>query len=160
MPSGGDRYNAAVVEHWRRRRTPVRVHVVPGAWPDPTPQDLERLATVLQGVAGHGAGGSGAGGDGAHGGGDAECGVVLLDGLVGSAAPEVVLACAALRPTAILVHSLLSDGASASGERAREMDEREGRALAAAHAVIVTSDWARREVERRYGLVAAVAEPG
>src|SRR5690606_31982321 len=74
--------------------------------------------------------------------------------------PEVVEACAAQRPTAILVHSLLSDGASASGARAREMDEREGRALTAAHAVIVTSDWAAREVGRRYGLPASAAPPG
>jgi glycosyltransferase involved in cell wall biosynthesis len=144
-PSGGDRYDATVAEHWARRGTPIETKAVPGAWPDPTGEDLRRLAAVLRtrsAVAG------------------SEPGAVLLDGLVGCAAPDVVAGCAAERPTAILVHSLLSEGAGAVGRRARELEAREARSLAAAHAVIVTSQWARLKVERRYGLTATVAPPG
>jgi glycosyltransferase involved in cell wall biosynthesis len=137
-PSGGDRYDAAVAAAWARRGRAVRVEAVPGGWPRPSSEDLSRLAAVL-----------GTRGDGP----------VLVDGLVACAAPEEVERSASVRPTAVLVHATLSDGAGAVGEEARRFDEAEGRALRAASLVVATSRWARAELERRYGLEGVVVAP-
>ena len=139
-PSGGDRYDETVVAQWRRQGRRVEVHAVPGAWPWPTTRDVARLADLTQVL---------------------PPGPVLLDGLVGCAVPEVVERSAAVRPTVVLVHSLLADGAGAEGEQAAELDRRERRALAAAHGVVVTSAWSRARLAERHGVVgAAVARPG
>lgn len=159
-PSGGDRYDALLAAAWRARGREVHVEAVPGSWPRPTGEDLAGLADVLLGgpsapvthrssrrpmrhESGEGAG------------------PVLLDGLVGCAAPEVVERCAARRPTTVLVHAVLSEGAGASGEDAAAMDRSEARALRAAGAVVATSRFAAEDLRRRYGLTeVAVAEPG
>lgn len=139
-PSGGDRYDAALVTQWRSLGREVRVIPVPGAWPWPTREELEGLHGLL-GTLGEGP--------------------VLLDGLVGSAAPEAVERSATARPTVVLVHSLLADGAGATGASAADLDRRERRALAAAHAVVTNSGWARGLLAERLGIRdAAVAEPG
>ncbi|MGD8200569.1 glycosyltransferase family 4 protein [Ornithinimicrobium sp. W1679] len=166
-PSGGDRYDAAVAAAWRARGRRVRVEAVAGSWPRPTGEDLGRLAEVLLG-------GSSAASvshrssrrpvcsesgepEGPEGGG----GPVLIDGLVGCAAPEVVERCAARRPTALLVHAVLSEGAGAAGEDAAALDRAEARALRAAGVVVATSRFAAQELERRYGLTdVVVARPG
>lgn len=172
-PSGGDRYDAAVVAAWRARGRPVQVEAVPGSWPRPSEADLAGLAEVL--LDGPSAAsvshlssrrpmchGSGAGvtvGD--RGGRHDAGGPVLLDGLVGCAAPEVVERCAAARPTAVLVHAVLSEGAGATGEDAAALDRAEARALGAADLVVATSRFAAGDLRRRYGLAeVAVAEPG
>lgn len=137
-PSGGDRYDAALAAQWRRLRRPVDVVAVAGGWPWPTPAEVARLE---ERVAGTGPG------------------PVLLDGLVGCSAPQAVERCAALRPTAVLVHSLLAEGAGATGQAAAELDRREARALAGAHAVVTTSGWARERLAVRHGVRDAVVAP-
>src|SRR5207245_672860 len=76
--------------------------------------------------------------------------VVLLDGLVASAVPDVLVPQARrLRPV-VLVHMPLGDDA-------------EGEALAAAYAVVTPSDWTRRRLLDLYALPADrvhVATPG
>lgn len=140
-PSGGDRYDAAVAAAWRRRGLgQLDVVPVPGRWPRPSSEDLAALQVALHGQ-----------------------GPVVLDGLLGCAAPEVVERYAASRPVVILLHSLLADGAGAVGGEAQRWDEREGRALAACRAVVVTSRFAARQVHDRHGLQlprVAVARPG
>jgi glycosyltransferase involved in cell wall biosynthesis len=87
--------------------------------------------------------------------------VVLLDGLIASAAPEALVAQAhRLRPV-VLVHMPLGhrppDGEAVT-VRARERE-----VLAAAAAVVTTSAWARRRLVELYALPADrvhVAEPG
>jgi glycosyltransferase involved in cell wall biosynthesis len=69
--------------------------------------------------------------------------VVLLDGLIASPAPDVLVPHARRLRQVVLMHMPLGD----AGERA---------VLEAAAAVITTSDWTRR----RLGLPAVVAEPG
>lgn len=141
QPSGGDRYDAALATALRRRSVAVVVAGVPGRWPWPDAQDRRRLAEVLtQAPAGQG-------------------GPVLVDGLVASAAPQEVEACAALRPTAVLVHSRLSSGAGAEGPQAEELDRREARALRAADVVVATSQWGARELRAAYGLERVVVAP-
>ncbi len=140
QPSGGDRYDAAVVGRWREVGRPVELLSVTGGWPRPAPREEEHLAGLLRG------------GDG---------GPVLLDGLVGCSAPAVVEQTVARRPVVLLVHALLADGAGAVGEDASELDRRERRALLAADAVVTISDWAGRRILERHGVAGAtVARPG
>ena len=73
--------------------------------------------------------------------------LVLLDGLIASRAPEALVAHAGRLRQVVLLHMPLGD-------------RREREALAAADAVVTTSDWARRRVAELYGLSAHVAEPG
>ena len=74
--------------------------------------------------------------------------IVLLDGLVASPAPEVLVPEANRLRQVVLVHMPLED-------------EREREVLEAAAAVITTSEWARRRIEDLYGLPDVhVAEPG
>ncbi len=76
--------------------------------------------------------------------------VVLLDGLVASPAPDVLVPHAGRLRQVVLMHMPIGD--------ARERD-----VLAAAAAVITTSHWTRRRLSELYGLPAErihVAEPG
>ena len=80
--------------------------------------------------------------------------MVLLDGLIASAAPEVLVPQARRLRQVVLVHMPL--GPPASGAREREV-------LAAAAAVVTTSAWTRRRLGELYALPADrvhVAEPG
>ncbi len=74
--------------------------------------------------------------------------VVLLDGLIASPAPEALVPHARRLRQIILMHMPLGDG--------RERD-----VLAAATAVVATSEWTRRRLEELYALQCVhVAEPG
>jgi len=74
--------------------------------------------------------------------------VVLLDGLVASPAPHVLVPEADRLRQVVLVHMPFED-------------ERERAVLEAAAAVITTSQWTRRRLEELYGLAEVhVAEPG
>jgi glycosyltransferase involved in cell wall biosynthesis len=129
-PSGGNVYDVRVCDGLAARGWPVREVEAPGAWPHPDRADLARLAALVAEVP-----------DGA---------VVLVDGLVGSAAPEELESLAARARLVLLVHMPLAD-------------EREARALAAADAVVVTSRWTRRWLVDAYRLDPAtvrVAVPG
>lgn len=139
-PSGGDRYDAAILARWRHLGREVAEVRVPGDWPWPTDAQLAALDRVL----------------------DAQGGTpVLVDGLVGCAAPGPVRRSAEARPTSLLLHSLLADGAGETGDAAAELDRRERRSLAAAHLVVTVSDWAREELRSRHGVgEVAVARPG
>ncbi|AXH96912.1 glycosyltransferase family 4 protein [Ornithinimicrobium avium] len=139
-PSGGDRYDAAIVGRWRHLGREVNQVRAEGDWPWPSEAQRTALDVRLDALG---------------------PGAVLVDGLVGCAAPGAVRRSAQARPTALLVHSLLADGAGESGERAAELDRRERRALAAAHLVVTVSDWAREELRARHGVGdVVVARPG
>ena len=74
--------------------------------------------------------------------------IVLLDGLIASPAPHVLVPESRRLRQVVLVHMPLED-------------ERERAVLAAASAVITTSEWARRRLGELYGLAEVhVAEPG
>jgi glycosyltransferase involved in cell wall biosynthesis len=74
--------------------------------------------------------------------------IVLLDGLIASPAPQVLVPEAHRLRQVVLVHMPFED-------------EREREVLEAAAAVITTSEWARRRLEELYGLPEVhVAEPG
>ena len=129
-PSGGNSYDRRTCDGLAVAGWPVREHPVAGDWPRPDRAARTWLAEELAGMA-----------DGA---------VVLLDGLVASAVPEVLLPEAGRLRLVVLLHMPLDD----LSERA---------ALLAAAAVVTTSRWSRRLVLERYRLDPAavhVAEPG
>ena len=123
-PSGGNAYDRRVCDGLTEAGWTVREHAVHGSWPNPTDAQRGELAAVLAGLPDHS--------------------LVLLDGLVASAAPDVLLPEARRLRLVALVH--LPFGGTA-----------EGAALSAAVAVIATSEGARR---RLLGLHAVPADRG
>jgi glycosyltransferase involved in cell wall biosynthesis len=84
--------------------------------------------------------------------------VVLLDGLIASPAPEALVPQAGRLRQIVLVHMPLGHRQADGEVRARERE-----VLAAATAVVTTSEWTRRRLAELYGLPAdrvQVAEPG
>jgi glycosyltransferase involved in cell wall biosynthesis len=135
-PSGGNRYDRRALAALDGLGWRVHAHLVPGGWPRPDAAALAGLDRALSGLP-----------DGS---------VVLVDGLVGCAAPQVLVPAAARLRVAVLVHLPLADETGLDPTEAAELDRRERQVLAAAGAVVVTSRWA---AERLPG-AADVAEPG
>ncbi|WP_082772077.1 glycosyltransferase family 4 protein [Actinoplanes sp. TFC3] len=137
-PSGGNTYDRRVLTGLAATR---RVHeiAVDGGWPQPSAAGLDKLAAALTGIP--------------------DESLVLLDGLVACAAPEVVEAQARRLHQVILVHLPLGDEVGAS----HQLSAGEGRALRAAAAVVATSDGAARRIEGLHDLRPGsvhVAPPG
>jgi glycosyltransferase involved in cell wall biosynthesis len=140
-PSGGNTYDRRVCRGLAALGWAVHEHAVPGAWPRPSRAGHHALARAVRRIP-----------DGA---------VVLLDGLIASAAPEALVPQARRLRQVVLVHMPLGhrpphDGAGAVRAREREV-------LAAAAAVVTTSAWTRRRLGELYALPADrmhVAEPG
>jgi glycosyltransferase involved in cell wall biosynthesis len=120
-PSGGNIYDRRVCRGLAAAGWSVREHPVAGAWPHPRPSDTARLGRVLAALP-----------DGA---------VVLLDGLVASTAPEVLVPAARRLRLVVLVHMALGS----DGEQA---------VLSSAAALLTTSEWSRQRLIDRYGLPA------
>jgi glycosyltransferase involved in cell wall biosynthesis len=137
-PSGGNSYDRQVCRALAEIGWPVHVHAVPGAWPRPEAAAFAALAGVVQRIP-----------DGA---------LALLDGLVASTAPEVLVPQASRLCLVPLVHMPLGQGNADSDARTRE-----GAVLSAAISVVTTSAWSRRTLLELYSLPGDrvhVAEPG
>ena len=129
-PSGGNAYDRRVCRGLTAAGWSVREHPVRGDWPRPTPAQRGALATTLAGLP--------------------DRALVLLDGLVASPVPDVLLPEAGRLRLVVLVHLPLGDEA----ERA---------VLSAAAAVIAPSEWGRRRLLDLYRLPAGrvhAATPG
>lgn len=139
-PSGGNVYDREVCRGLEAVGWTVREHDVRGRWPHPTPDDRARLSTVLSALP--------------------DAALVLVDGLVASAAPtEMTVARERLR-LVVLVHMPATEDPSAIGPASRSAERS---ALAAATAVIATSRWTRDRIRDLYGLRSTplhVVEPG
>lgn len=136
LASGGNAYDRHVIDGLRDSGWAVDEHPVAGSWPHPDVGSLERLAAVVAGVPQHG--------------------LLLVDGLVGSCAADVLVPAAARLRLAVLVHLPLglADPAAAQQER---------RVLHEASLVVATSDWTRRALLDAYSLdpdIVQVARPG
>jgi glycosyltransferase involved in cell wall biosynthesis len=137
-PSGGNAYDGQVCRGLAEIGWPVHVHAVPGSWPRPDAAAYAALAGVVQRIP-----------DGA---------VTLLDGLVASTAPEVLVPQADRLRLVALVHMPLGQGTGDSDVRTRE-----DAVLSAAASVVTTSAWSRRMLLELYSLPGErvhVAEPG
>lgn len=139
-PSGGNIYDRRVCRELAAIGWSVHEHAVRGSWPSPTPADHAALSAAVAGIP-----------DGV---------VVLVDGLVASTAPEVLVPEARRLRLVILVHMPLGEG---PGEVPAEAQTREGAVLSAAAAVLTTSEWTHHRLLDRYSLQpdrVHVAEPG
>ena len=140
-PSGGNTYDRQVCRGLAALGWAVHEHAVPGAWPRPGAAGHAALARAVRRIP-----------DGA---------VVLLDGLIASAAPEALVPQARRLRQVVLVHMPL--GHRPPDDEAGAVRAREREVLAAAAAVVTTSAWTRRRLGELYALPADrvhVAEPG
>ncbi|RKR86346.1 glycosyl transferase family 4 [Micromonospora pisi] len=126
-PSGGNSYDRRVCQGLAASGWSVREHAVPGGWPYPGTAELAALTGLLTALP--------------------DNALVLLDGLVASAVPEVLVPQAHRLRLVVLVHLPLGDDAAPRREAEREV-------LAAAVAVITTSEWTRRRLVELYALPA------
>ncbi len=119
----------------------VHEHTVPGDWPRLDATSYAALADAVERIP--------------------DDAVVLLDGLIASTAPEVLVPHARRLRLVILVHMPL--GHRPAGEVAGDARMRERAVLSAAAAVLTTSAWTRRRLLELYRLPddrVHVAEPG
>lgn len=140
-PSGGNAYDRQVCRRLSSIGWSVYEHAVPGRWPRPDAASRGVLADVVQRIP--------------------DAAVVLLDGLVASAAPEVLVPQASRLRLVVLVHLPLGHRPADDGAADARMRERE--VLSVAAAVVTTSAWSRRRLIELYALAADrvhVAEPG
>jgi glycosyltransferase involved in cell wall biosynthesis len=140
-PSGGNAYDRRVCRGLAALGWAVHQHPIAGAWPRADAAGHAALERAVARIP-----------DG---------GVVLLDGLIASGAPDALVPQARRLRQIALVHMPLGhrppDG-EAGAVRARERA-----VLAAAAAVVTTSAWTRRRLDELYALPADrvhVAEPG
>jgi glycosyltransferase involved in cell wall biosynthesis len=129
-PSGGNVYDRRISLGLAALGWRVREHALPGLWPDPADPERAALGRVLAERK--------------------ENSLVLVDGLIASAVPEILGPHATRLRLVILVHLPLENDA-------------EGAALRAADAVAVTSQWSRGRLLELYSLSPErvhVATPG
>ena len=130
--SGGNTYDRRICRELAAIGWSVHERAVPGPWPSADAAARAALADALAAAP--------------------DRAVVLVDGLIASAAPGVLVPETDRLRLVVLVHMPLWDDAP-----------RERTVLAAAAAVVTTSVWTRNELLDRYGLRPAqvhVAEPG
>jgi glycosyltransferase involved in cell wall biosynthesis len=140
-PSGGNTYDRQVCRELGVIGWSVHEYPVPGAWPRRDTASTAALAGVVERVP-----------DGA---------VVLLDGLIASTVPDVLVPEARRLRLVVLVHMPL--GHRPVDDIAGDARLRERAVLSACAAVVTTSAWTRRRLLELYSLPAArlhVAEPG
>jgi hypothetical protein len=141
-PSGGNRYDRRVCDELGKDHDLWEITVA-GSWPRPTGAQRAKLTRRLAALP-----------DGA---------VVLLDGLVACAVPEVLEPEADRLRLVVLVHLALGDETGLSPQEAAQLTALERRTLHAAGAVIATSVGAARHLIERHDLSADrvhVAAPG
>ncbi len=135
-PSGGNVYDRRICQGLTALGWSVREHAVSGAWPRSGVSGRANLARVLATLP--------------------DNALVLLDGLIASAVPDVLVPEARRLRLVVLVHMPL-------GHASPNMRYDEGEALSTAVAVVTTSFWSRRRLLDLYGLPADrvhVAPPG
>jgi glycosyltransferase involved in cell wall biosynthesis len=136
--SGGNTYDRHLCRELGSVGWSAQERIVPGFWGRPGAASFAALEGALQHIP--------------------DDAVVLLDGLIASNAPEVLVPQAQRLHLIVLVHMPL-------GHRPPDDDtrRREGAILAAATAIVTTSAWGRRRLLELYGLPASrvcVAEAG
>jgi glycosyltransferase involved in cell wall biosynthesis len=139
-PSGGNVYDRRVCRGLAATGWRVREHAVPGSWPWPDTATEQALARVIGSIA--------------------DDGIVLVDGLVASTVPAVLVPAARRLSLVVLVHMPLGE---APPGQAVAASAREGAVLSAARAIVTTSSWTRGRLLERYALQPErvhVAEPG
>jgi glycosyltransferase involved in cell wall biosynthesis len=141
QPSGGNSYDRQLCRGLGAIGWSVHEHPVAGPWPGRDAAALAALDALLERIP--------------------DDGVVLVDGLVASAAPEVLVPQARRLRLVVLLHMPL--GHRPPDDAAGDARQRERAVLSAAAAVVATSAWSRQRLVELYQLPPArlhVAEPG
>src|SRR5262249_21859812 len=121
----------------------VHVHAVPGAWPTPDAGAYANLDAAIGGIP--------------------DDAVVVVDGLIASTAPDVLVPATRRLRLVVLVHRPLGIDSPPDESGHDVVATREGAVLTAATAVVTTSKWTRHQVIERYAVRPErvhVAEPG
>lgn len=140
-PSGGNTYDRRLIAGLAALGWQVNQEDAPGSWPWPDRRDRAALGALL----GRLQRGS----------------TVVVDGLVASAAPELLVPQAGRLRLVVLVHMPLGQPVASPDVVAARA--REGAVLSAAASVVTTSRWSRDWLIRHYALAPGrlhVAEPG
>jgi glycosyltransferase involved in cell wall biosynthesis len=140
-PSGGNIYDRHLCRGLTSLRWSVHEHAVAGSWPRPDAASFTALAATVEQIP--------------------DDALVLLDGLVASTAPEVLVPHSRRLRLVVLVHMPL--GHRPAQDDADDVRMREGAVLSAAAAVVTTGAWTRRRLLELYALPrerVLVAEPG
>ncbi len=141
-PTGGYVYDRRVLAELGARGVPARHLALPGSFPEPGPEDLDRTGALLSDTPADS--------------------VLLVDGLaLGAMPPDLVAAIP--RPIVALVHHPLGLEAGLPHERADALIANERAVLALARRVIVTSAATARLLASDFGVPDAritIAEPG
>jgi glycosyltransferase involved in cell wall biosynthesis len=140
-PSGGNSYDRRICHELAATGWQVHEHAVPGSWPWPAGAAERALIRTINAIP-----------DG---------GIVLVDGLIASTAPAVLVPHSNRLRLVVLVHLPLGYGAP--GHAVADAHGRERTTLSAASAVIATSRWTRQWLLASYRLRpdgVHVAEPG
>ena len=138
-PSGGNRYDQRICAGLAECGWDVRIGTVDARWSISEPVPRTRLAEVMHAIP------------------DGE--TVLVDGLIASPAAAVLLPHVSRLRLTVLLHMLATD----EGEGDPSLGRSERAVLESAAAVVVTSEWARRQVLQRFEIAAdgvTVALPG
>ena len=138
--SGGNRYDHELCHDLRDAGWSVTQIVAEGSWPRPDARAQTSLARSLDALP--------------------DDAIVLVDGLIASAARPVLVPRSGRLRLVVLVHMVFG-GMDIDGVAVGERDE--AAVLAVARAVVTTSAWTRRRLLERYRLPAArvhVARPG
>jgi glycosyltransferase involved in cell wall biosynthesis len=140
-PSGGNVYDRRICNGLAALGWDVHEHEVDGGWPWPDDEAQRALVCMIAEMP-----------DG---------GVVLIDGLIASTVPAVLVPHAHRLVLVVLIHLPLGDGPP--GHDVADARSRECAVLTAATAIITTSAWTRDLLLNRYPLRpdnVVVAEPG
>ena len=140
-PTGGNVYDHRIGRELAAGGWQVIRHAAPGSWPWPDAAAEHALARLIGGIA-----------DGA---------VVLIDDLIASTVPDILIPEAARLRLVVLVHTFL--GEAPVGHQVADAQAREGAVLSAVTSVVTTSSWTRDRLLLRYPLPPGkvhAAEPG
>jgi glycosyltransferase involved in cell wall biosynthesis len=140
-PSGGNVYDLRICRGLAAAGWQVRQHAAPGRWPWPDAAAEELLGQLIAGIP--------------------DDAVVLIDGLIASSVPTVLVPEARRLRLVVLMHMPL--GETPPGHQVAEARTREAAVLSAAQHVVATSRWTRERLLNRYPLPSEkvhVAEPG
>jgi glycosyltransferase involved in cell wall biosynthesis len=138
-PSGGNVYDRRVCRGLETLGWSVREHAVAGSWPRPDAASLAVVAAIVERIP--------------------DDAIVLVDGLIASAASEPLVPHASRLRLVVLVHMPLGDRPSGP-----EVVTREHAVLQAAARIVTTSGWTRARLLELYPALRAsqihVAHPG
>jgi glycosyltransferase involved in cell wall biosynthesis len=140
-PSGGNTYDRNLCRGFTSLGWSVHEHPVPGFWSEPDAASFAGLEAVMRRIP--------------------DASLAVLDGLVASPSPHVLMAHARRLRLVVLVHMPL--GLRPKADKAGEICTAERAALSAAAAVVATSGWSRDRLMELYALPPDrlhVAEPG